>query len=125
MSTIKNTTLIILFILFLSYSIGDELEFFNEACLNSSLCENTTIFGEEEDIDNVNIKDLFTNIFKFPDSTKTTTTTTTTESSANEKKNVEPSKKPSRKKYKKHVKSEKIKSNVCGCDLTVSFLFIY
>lgn len=104
---------------FSSSAIEDELEIFNEACLNSSLCENTTIFGEDENTDDESIKELVTNIFKFPNSTKTTTTSTT-ESSVDGKKNSDSSKKYFRKKFKKTFKSEKSKSNFCGCDLTVS-----
>lgn len=114
MGTIKITVFVLYLTLFIFENIAEESD---DSCSNNTLCENSTIFEnpDNDDIDDVNIKELATGILKFSGSTKSTTSTT--ESSVNKEQDIELKRELS--KIQK-VLGERSHDKFCGCDLTVS-----
>lgn len=118
MNTIKSVTLVLQLILLFLFTLGQEVQDSNDSCQNNTLCENSTVSGNEDedyDINDVNIRELAGGIFKISDSTKTTTTST--ESSVNKGINLESNLDLSN---IQKVLGERSKNKYCSCDLTVS-----
>ncbi|XP_058799487.1 tectonic-3 [Phymastichus coffea] len=112
-----NKVLLIAYLISLSTCLfGDQGNEASDACVNSSFCENTTIadFAGDDIFENINIKELATSIFKFPDNTKTTSTTESSiDSEVDLQQNLESSK-------IQEILEERSKNKFCGCDLTTS-----
>lgn len=125
------TLLVILHLIIIPLMICQEdVEEFNNSCLNNSLCENSTTTEipeiEEEEYDDISIRELATSLFKpsKPNSTKfPAATTTTTQKSVN----TELKQKSELERSQVLKASERgSKMLYCSCDMTVQlFLFKY
>lgn len=98
-------------------SLGDRANEANDACVNTTLCDNTTIMDlvDDDEFEDINIKELATNIFKFTDNTKTSSTT---ESSVDGEVDLQEISENS--KIQK-ILEERSKIKFCNCDLTVNY----